>query len=121
VEGDVSTVDPAGAERGDIAEVRVIYPFQLVAGGLIVPGSTIQMGATTRMVVANCPLARRSGIAASIGQQRARVGGQTDRAPLQNERGGQELEVVADRDVNRIAPLRVLFVIGSADLKLACF
>ncbi len=52
-EADAPTVDPAGAERGDIVEVRVSYPFQLVTGGLILAGNTIQMGATTRMVVAN--------------------------------------------------------------------
>lgn len=50
---DVSTADPADVERGDIVEVRVSYPFHLVAGGLILAGNTIQMGATTRMVVAN--------------------------------------------------------------------
>ena len=45
--------DPALVERGDIVEVRLTYPFKLVTGGLVLPADTLQMGATTQMIVAN--------------------------------------------------------------------
>ena len=45
--------DPALAERGDIVEVKISYPFRLVTGGLVIAGDTIPMASTTRVVVAN--------------------------------------------------------------------
>ena len=45
--------NPADVSRGDIVQVRVTYPFRLITGNLIIDGGTIQMGSTTRMVVAN--------------------------------------------------------------------
>ncbi len=45
--------DPSGVERGDVIEVRVAYPFQLVTGALLIPNSTIQMASTTRTLAAN--------------------------------------------------------------------
>ena len=45
--------DPADVSRGDIVQVRVTYPFRLITGDLVIDGGTIQMGSTTRMVVAN--------------------------------------------------------------------
>lgn len=45
--------DPALVERGDIVEIKVTYPFKLITGGLILSDNSVQMGATTRMVVAN--------------------------------------------------------------------
>ena len=45
--------DPADVSRGDIVQVRVTYPFRLITGDLVIDGGVIQMGSTTRMVVAN--------------------------------------------------------------------
>lgn len=45
--------DTAPNVRGNVVQVRVQYPFQLVSGGLIVSQSTIQMESTSRMVVLN--------------------------------------------------------------------
>lgn len=39
--------------RGSVVEVRVQYPFQLVTGPLILADSTLQLGSTTRMIIAN--------------------------------------------------------------------
>ena len=43
----------AAVERGDVVEVRVGYPFQLLTGRLILAQHSLPMSATTRMVVAN--------------------------------------------------------------------
>ncbi|MDA1312624.1 MAG: TadE/TadG family type IV pilus assembly protein [Acidobacteria bacterium] len=45
--------DAAPNVQGNVVEIRVQYPFQLVSGGLIASQSTIQMASTTRMVVLN--------------------------------------------------------------------
>ena len=45
--------NPSNAQRGDIVEIRLTYPFRLVTAPLVLAGNDIQMSATTRMVVAN--------------------------------------------------------------------
>lgn len=45
--------DPTAVSRGDVVQVRVQYPFQLVTGRLILAQSTLPMSSTTRMIVAN--------------------------------------------------------------------
>ena len=45
--------DTAPNVRGNVVQVRVQYPFQLVSGGLIVPQATIPMASTARMVILN--------------------------------------------------------------------
>ena len=49
----VPGTDPALAERGDIVEVKISYPFRLMTGGLVIPDDHIHMASTTRVVVAN--------------------------------------------------------------------
>ena len=51
-DSDSPFTDPAAVSRNDIAQVRITYPFRLVAG-FVVPGSQIQMTSTARVVVAN--------------------------------------------------------------------
>ena len=47
-------VAAADVERGDPVTVRVGYPFEFVAAGLLVEGGgTIQMSSTTQMTVLN--------------------------------------------------------------------
>ena len=46
-------LDPAQARRGDILQIRVNYPFRLITSPLVLAQSTIQMGSTSRMLVAN--------------------------------------------------------------------
>ena len=45
--------DAAAVERGDVIEIEVKYPFQLVTGRLILAQQSLPMAAKTRMVVAN--------------------------------------------------------------------
>ncbi|HUG80191.1 MAG TPA: TadE family protein [Bryobacterales bacterium] len=45
--------DAAPNVQGNVVQIRVQYPFQLVSGGLIAPQSTIQMASTARMTVLN--------------------------------------------------------------------
>ncbi len=47
------TADPASVARGDIAEVRVTYPFQFITGDLLVEAGSLTLATTTRIVVAN--------------------------------------------------------------------
>ena len=47
------TADPASVARGDIAEVRVTYPFQFITGDLLVEAGNFTLATTTRIVVAN--------------------------------------------------------------------
>ena len=49
----VSTVYSPSNTRGSVVEVRVQYPFQLVTGPLVLANSTLQLGSTTRMIIAN--------------------------------------------------------------------
>lgn len=51
-DSDSPFTDPTAVSRNDIAEVRVTYPFQLLAGPLF-PMSQMQFTSTTRVVVAN--------------------------------------------------------------------
>jgi hypothetical protein len=46
-------LDPAAVNRGDIVEIKLIYPFQLVSSPIVLAQSTVMMSSTTRMVVAN--------------------------------------------------------------------
>lgn len=46
-------LDPSAVKRGDIVEIKLIYPFQLVSSPLVLAQSTVMMSSTTRMVVAN--------------------------------------------------------------------
>ena len=47
------SANAAAVERGDVIEVKVKYPFQLVTGSLILGQQSLLMSAKTRMVVAN--------------------------------------------------------------------
>lgn len=40
-------------EKGNVVQVQVDYPFQLISGGLVFPGRTLNMRSTARMVIAN--------------------------------------------------------------------
>lgn len=51
-DSDSPFTDPTAVSRNDIAEVRITYPFRLLAG-FVIPGNQIQMTSTTRVVVAN--------------------------------------------------------------------
>ena len=44
---------PASISRGDTVEVTLSYPFQIVAGALILGHSEIDLSSTSRMVIAN--------------------------------------------------------------------
>jgi hypothetical protein len=44
--------DPSN-EPGSVVEVQVRYPFRLVVAPLILAQDTIQMGSTSRMIMAN--------------------------------------------------------------------
>ena len=39
-------------EKGNVVQVQVDYPFQLISGGLVFPGRTLNMRSTARMVIA---------------------------------------------------------------------
>ena len=45
--------DPALMKRGDIVQIRLNYTFRLVTSPLVLAQSTVPMGSTSRMVVAN--------------------------------------------------------------------
>ncbi len=47
-----TTYNPANL-KGNIVEVRVQYPFRLVTGNLLLQNSTIDLGSTASMVIAN--------------------------------------------------------------------
>ena len=49
----VTTVWPTGVRRGNEVQVQVSYPFGLVTGSLLLPQSTIQINASSRMILAN--------------------------------------------------------------------
>ena len=44
---------PAPNVKGNVVQVRVRYPFQMVSGALVLPNRTITMQSTARMIVAN--------------------------------------------------------------------
>ncbi len=50
---DRETDIPASVARGDIAEVRVTYPFQFITGDILVKEGSLTLSTTTRIVVAN--------------------------------------------------------------------
>ena len=50
---DTVRANGAAVERGDVVQIQVGYPFQLVTGGLVLGQSTLPLAATTQMVVAN--------------------------------------------------------------------
>ncbi len=50
---DRETAIPASVARGDIAEVRVTYPFQFITGDILVKAGSLTLSTTTRIVVAN--------------------------------------------------------------------
>ena len=52
-EDDTVRASAAAVERGDVVEVQLSYPFQLVTGRLIFAQQSLPMSATTRMIVAN--------------------------------------------------------------------
>lgn len=52
-EDDTVRASAAAVERGDVVEVQLSYPFQLVTGRLILAQQSLPMSATTRMIVAN--------------------------------------------------------------------
>ena len=45
--------DAATNEKGRVVQVQVDYPFQLITGGLVLPGRTLNLRSTARMVIAN--------------------------------------------------------------------
>jgi Flp pilus assembly protein TadG len=49
----VATTWPSGVQKGNVVQVRTSYPFQLVAGGLLLPQTTIQISASSEMILAN--------------------------------------------------------------------
>ncbi len=48
-----TTYGPAVNQRGDIVEVEVGYPFQLVSSPILVYGNTIDLSARTQITIAN--------------------------------------------------------------------
>ncbi len=49
----VTTIWPTDIERGKTVRVQVRYPFELVSGSLLLPGSTIQISANSAVILAN--------------------------------------------------------------------
>ncbi len=49
----VTTAYAPSNTRGGVVEVRASYPFRLVTGPLILANTTIQLGSTSRMIIAN--------------------------------------------------------------------
>ena len=47
-----TTYEPSNI-KGAVVQVRVQYPFRLVTGGLLLSNSTMNLGSTARMVIAN--------------------------------------------------------------------
>lgn len=50
---DTPNLDPSAVQRGDIVEIKLVYPFRLVSSPIVLAQSTLMMSSTTRMVVAN--------------------------------------------------------------------
>ncbi len=47
------TTNPALAERDDIVQINLVYNFRLISSPIVLTGSTVTMGSTSRMIVAN--------------------------------------------------------------------